>query len=295
MKKKGMLLLCLILIVICIILIVQRIKLEEKTVNVDKLDLFDVISIDETRVEVTGNELDKERYINLANEQLSKLNLTIEKFEDSENTKISEYKNNREFLEEMCLSNEFMRVTIKKNTNELIQYSRTDINSKKNTFNEEQVREEAISIFNKLNMPIEYELLDLTEFDDEIYIAKFFKKYGEYTNRGEMVNISFTPEEEKVVGYVKKDINFANNEIKITEEQAKNIIKDYLKTEDEIEMTIKIVIPNIGAQPTLSHGKVYTSAKQTRLAYVCELNDEYRRIVYVDCTTGDVIGYDMLK
>lgn len=106
---------------IYIVLATTRIKFK---VNVEedkeKLDLLNVVNMNETRVKLTVKGLDKEKYINLANSQLENLNLTNKRFENSESTKIFAYKNNREFLEEICLSNDNMEVTINSKNDELI-------------------------------------------------------------------------------------------------------------------------------------------------------------------------------
>lgn len=296
-KKRRRVLIYFVLAIVCITLAIIRITfkadIEEEN---GKLELFDVINIDETRVELTDKKVDREKYINLANRQLEDLNLTDKRFESNENTKISAYKNNKEFLEEICLSDDNMNVTINSKNDELIDYRKKNINFKKNTFNEDKVKEKALEILKSFQMDSEYELTILNEFDDEIYMAKFFKKHGNYINRGEMISFSFSPEENKIAGYAKKDIPFANNEIKITEEQAKKTAKEYLKNMEttEMDITIKIVIPTLDTNKSLGFSQVYTNAKQTRLAYVCEFDDTYKTTVYVDCTTGEIIGYDML-
>lgn len=132
-------------------------------------------------------------------------------------------------------------------------------------------------------------------------MAKSFKKYGKYINSGEMISFSFLPQENKIAGYTKREIPFANNEIKLTEGEAKQMAQNYLKENlkkneiEEMKVTIEIVNPSIDTRKSLGVGQVYTVAKQTRLAYVCEFNDSYQTTVKVDCTTGDILGYDMLN
>jgi len=80
--------------------------------------------------------------------------------------------------------------------------------------------------------------------------------------------------------------------IKLTEEQVKMIANNYLEKSVGTEMKIylNIVMPNVGLKPILPDTRVYKEAKETRLAYVCEFNNEARKKIYIDCTTGEAIG-----
>ena len=57
-----------------------------------------------------------------------------------------------------------------------------------------------------------------------------------------------------------------------------------------MKIYLNIVMPNVGLKPILPDTRVYKEAKETRLAYVCEFNNEARTKIYIDCTTGEAIG-----
>jgi len=86
-----------------------------------------------------------------------------------------------------------------------------------------------------------------------------------------------------------------NINLKIPKMKFGKIKMDTVNEIEEMKVTIEIVNPSIDTRKSLGVGQVYTVAKQTRLAYVCEFNDSYQTTVKVDCTTGDILGYDMLN
>ena len=118
----------------------------------------------------------------------------------------------------------------------------------------------------------------------------------EFGNPGEAVALSICPATKELNTLTIRDDKFENNEIKITEEQAKKIASKYLmksKATGIEKVTIEIIKPNLLFEE--EKGKMYKEIKGMRKAYVVWFNNTDKSRVYIDVTTGEVKGGDFLQ
>ncbi len=285
-----------LILILCIIigLVVSTLVLADAEVKeISKLN-SDVINVNDTYVKLEEQNFNTKNYIQKSNECLNKLKIKNETFE---NPIVEIYRNNMENREEVVISDSDKKITVDRNTGELISFSyKKAVFFKKNTLSKDDVEKVAIELFNSFDNFENYELYSVQEFDEELYIAKFCKKYGNYMNIGEMISFGFSPEEREIVDFAKKTTPYANNELKLSEEARKKVMlfldKDNL---ENITIELKIVRPNSGLKPVLEGEFVYKENTETRLAYVCILKDNGRtKKIYIDATTRKIIGADWM-
>ena len=262
----------------------------------EALDLTKTTTMDQSYIKLDAKNIDEGKYIKIANQYLTDFKLTNNKLDNSKKITVSIYQNNLETLQEIVISNSDMIVKLNGETGELLSYINQKTSFAKNTLSKDSVKEKALDLFENFAKLEDYELISLEEFDDEIYLAKFCKKYGEYYNPGELISFSFAPQTSEIVTFSSKKIPFAKNEIKLSTDDARTIAKKYLEKSVATEMTISldIVMPNYGLNDALLDGRLYKHANQTRLAYVCSFNNEAQTKIYIDCTTGEAIGTSRL-
>lgn len=178
---------------------------------------------------------------------------------------------------------------------DLIHYVQKNPSLTPTKLNEEQIKEIGLELYDSLKDTLnnkEYTYTELENYDDEIWTIRFYKYYNNLINYGEAVKISFSPESKEIVSLVILDTPFANNSIEISQETAFNIAKKYMKKTKATDMTseIKIVTPNYFWYSNIAD---YKNIQTSRLAYVFTCNNDANAEIYVDCTTGEVIGGDM--
>ena len=104
--------------------------------------------------------------------------------------------------------------------------------------------------------------------------------------------IIFNPDSEEIIAIGTKPIPVSeNNEIKINEETAKNVAKNKVNKTDREILTVELkeVIPN---HMFLQAGYFYSELNIKRNAYVITFDTVSQLQVFVDATTGEVIGGD---
>lgn len=239
----------------------------------------------------------QKRVISKANEYVENLNVKDVIFSE-ENSNVKNYNNALESRVETVVSNNDAIIKINAETNELISYINTDTQFERNTLTREEIQTKAISIFNNLENTNkeEYELIYIEQFDDEIWRAGFAKKYSGLINENESIKFSFCPQTGEIVTLNINKVSFDNNETLITEEDARNIAKPYLdkSVADNMDISVEIVRPNYFYTNALANDEIYVNIAKTRKAYVCTFNNDAESKVYVDCTTGEVIGGNMI-
>ena len=259
-------------------------------------DIYEKVDLNNMKGDNNSKILNKKDYVDLGNSYLTNLKLTDKKINE-ESYKIEVYNNNLLDMKEVILYDDNIKITLDAETNKIVSFVSNKIDFPKNLLSKEQVEPIAMSMLNNFRDEGEYTLISLNEFDDEIYQAKFAKKYGEYINIGELISFSFSPQTKEILTFAKKNMTFANNEIKLSKEEAELIAKNFLNKSvatDIESMSIEIVMPNNTLKQPLSDGNLYKSAKQTRLAYVITLNNDNKNKIYIDCTTGEIIGSEII-
>lgn len=231
-----------------------------------------------------------------ANQYLKDINIDTTTF-TTENSTVKRFNNALDSKEEVVISNNEATIKIDNQTGDLITYINNKETFTVNSLDDTTVKEKAIKIFNNLNNVYKdsYELIYLEKFDDEIWRAGFAKKYDDLVNQAENIKFSFCPETEEIVTLVINNADFDNNEIVLTENDARNIAQPYLNKSIANNMNIKIEIvkPNYFYAEVSEDDSVYTNVNRTRRAYVCTFDNEAESKVFIDCTTGEIIGGDM--
>lgn len=272
----------------------------ENISNFTKMLTKKQISVDESYVKTDSktNALNSPDILSKSNDILSKLNISNKKI-DLNNSKVTQYKNELESRTETIISNDEFSIQLNSDTGEFLSYISNKVLFEKNSLSNEEIKNKAIEIFKKLNISDsdKYELNYLTKFDDEIWRVGFVKKYDDLINPQENIKFSFAPQTNEIVTLALNSIKYDNNEVLVTEENAEKIADEYLvkSKADKMSMSIEIVRPNYFYEGKAESEKVYTKVNRARKAYVFTFNNDSQSKVYIDCTTGEVIGGDMLQ
>lgn len=288
MKKKFIIIsvcLCIILTYIfTTIVITSNANHNKKILTGEKIN-----SIDEVYKELNNFKTTRgtEKYnISLISE------LNDEIVNDSNYDSIKYYQRGLDSRIEAVIKKDGAKISFNHETGEFLSYNaKEDMKYLETTLNEDQIRKIAIELYQQLSIKEDnYEIIELSEFDTEIWRAVFAKKYDDLINRGESITISFAPETKQIVTIHKNNIKFANNSIEISEENARKIANNYNLKNVDMSCSIDIVRPNYFFE---TDDYLYKKINTYRKAYVFTLNDDNITRIYVDCTTGELIGGDM--
>lgn len=216
------------------------------------------------------------------------------------NTKVKRIQNNKEDIEETIVVTDKYRVTFNSKTKKFINYlnKRRDLKNSEE-FTEEQVIEIGKEILNEIqakrfvNDFEKYNVIRANKFNEKLWNLRFIKKYEDgFANYGEAIAITICPKTKYLAIITVRDTKVTNTEVKITEEQAKEIASKYLKSSvatgiESIEK--EIVSPNLLFQEKVD--KVYKNINEMRRAYIVTFNNEAKTQIYVDVTTGEVLRW----
>lgn len=150
-----------------------------------------------------------------------------------------------------------------------------------------EVAEKIITTNDLLKTNKGYELIEIKE-KDNYYPTTWFR---DNINNKLMLMI-FDPDSEEIIAIATKQIPISeNNEIKLDEATAKNIAKHKvnLSEQDILMVEQKEVVPN---HMFLESGYYYSQINIKRNAYVVTFNTISKLQVFVDATTGEIIGGD---
>ena len=194
------------------------------------------------------------------------------------------------------VSDNYSETKIDAETGELVQVLSKKQEYTDSNCTEEEAKEIADELYGKLDIKEEYkeyQLNGIVKFDEELWIANFSKKYGDLYNDFESVKVTFAPadKEVKIVSVIKQGI-YENNTVSISEEDARNIAKNQIDSNSNSNVKLTIVQPNYFFKDNENY-LTYKEVEKTRTAYVVSFEDENKTIVYVDATTGEVIGGDI--
>ena len=300
MKKKILVPVIIVLfIIVCTSTVLYANTSQEKInfskiLNKEEID-FEQNAYIESKAKI--NELSSNYIIEKSNNILLKVGIK-DKNINMNNSEISQYRNEIDSRNETVISNEDFLITLNSDNGELISFTSDEISFEDNKLSKDEIKNIALDIFENLDIKDsqQYELSYVTEFDEEIWRAGFVKKYNDLVNEGECVKFSFAPQTKEVVTLAINNIEYANNDILISKVEAEKIANEYLSKSkaDKMSMEIKIVRPNYLYENKLGYGKVYKKINQARKAYVFTFNNESNSKVYVDCTTGEVLGGDII-
>lgn len=250
------------------------------------------------QVEKSESKLSEEQIIQLA-EKYEKnvtkdttMQIQVRSLEQGNTLKEDKYNDKKIWT----VSDNYTETKIDAETGDLIQTL-----SKKQEYTDSNCTEdEAKVIANELykNLDIkneykDYQLNGIIKFDDELWIANFSKKYGDLYNDFESVKVTFAPADKqvKIVSIINQGI-YENNSVSISEDEAKDIAKKQINSNSNSKVKLAIVQPNYFFKDKNNY-LTYKEVEKTRTAYIVSLEDENKTIVYVDATTGEVIGGDV--
>lgn len=235
--------------------------------------------------------------ISKANSSLDKIGIPNVDF-TAQNVEVKMYKNELDNRIEKVIQSEKAIIKFNAQNGELLTYTNTKDSFKECELDEKEIKQRAKDLFNKIQIANkkEYDFLYLEKFDNEIWRAGFAKKYEGIFNEGESVKFSFAPQENELVTLAINQNTFANNEVSITENDAKNIAKSYLAQSKGTKMKteLKIVKPNYFFKQLDGDDSLYKNINESRMAYVVTFDNDSQSEVYIDSTTGEVIGGNML-
>lgn len=250
------------------------------------------------QVEKSESKLSEEQIIQLAKKyeknvtKDTTMQIQVRSLEQGNTLKEDKYNDKKIWT----VSDNYTETKIDAETGDLIQTL-----SKKQEYTDSNCTEdEAKVIANELykNLDIkneykDYQLNGVIKFDDELWIANFSKKYGDLYNDFESVKITFAPADKqvKIVSIINQGI-YENNSVSISEDEAKDIAKKQINSNSNSKVKLAIVQPNYFFKDKNNY-LTYKEVEKTRTAYIVSLEDENKTIVYVDATTGEVIGGDV--
>ena len=300
MKKKTLLLLLIVLLPVLLSTVVlatmnntetQRILTNKKLSSVG--EAYTEINNNITTFDIGGDT----RIIEKANTYIKDLNITDLEFTNA-NSQIKKYNNALESRKETVISNEQAILKVNSETDELIAYISNKTEFVSGEYNENEVKDKAINIFNNLKQinQDEYEFIYVEKFDDEIWRACFAKKYDGLINDGESVKFSFCPQTNELVTLAINRIKYANNKVEISKETAIKIAEEYLTQSiaTDMDINLDIVQPNYFYNELKGDETIYVKINENRQAYVAKFNNESKSTLYIDATTGEIIGGDMI-
>lgn len=317
MKRKFILILLVtVLIFSCLSVVFAFTNKKENGKSEKNLEL---ISIAETYAAIDSKNISKlavnkkEDIVSIANTYLKKFEYASKGLNEKEKLRI----NDNNILNEddemsieynysgLKLRNEIMldtneyALTINADTGKIINYSKHMSIFPKCELEREKIEIIANELFKNIDIcnVNEYEMIYLEEYDEGIWWVAFAKKYGDLINSGEIVKFHFIPETKEIWVLGINNIAYDNNEVLISEEMARNIANQYLEKSVATDMKISLAIVNPNEmllEGNLRTDKVHSFAQYMRKAYVCEFNNEAQTQIYIDCTTGDVLGGTMM-
>ena len=138
------------------------------------------------------------------------------------------------------LSDENFEIEINSFTNKVIYYKDNyDITQIQTNLEEDEAKKTLEEILQKYYIPTEYELktLEKDEITDCLWYAQLCQKEDGIFNEYKQIEFNFIPEIKRIISMSFRDYEFANNEIKLTKEEADKIAKSTYGEDDIAEIT----------------------------------------------------------
>ena len=176
--------------------------------------------------------------------------------------------------------------------------------------NEEEAIQVSDKIYNLISSDKEYVLKEITKLSTTdnscLWQADYCKKYDGIFNDYQCIRIIFVPEVEQIKTINIFDEEFENNPIIITREEAEEIVKNkinnktinLIKTELKIEKMNEYIYmqDNIPLEENQAYKMDISVRKVWSVEYtLMQKNYEEQFKIFVDVTTGEIVGGDMLQ
>lgn len=159
-----------------------------------------------------------------------------------------------------------------------------------------------VNFYNNLDISHDYELAYLEVFDDSMWEADFVKKVDGIYNYYDSIKIFFSPEQQKIATLRVHSTSYSNDGITtanldITEDEAKNIVKENFENVSNNEITnVELIFEKPNNFFTRQAGDEVISENNVVKAWKVTIEkDSTTTYAYVDLTTGEIIGGDQIK
>ena len=264
------------------------------------------ISVNEEEIN-TAEEVSKEKNEEIANFALEFLTKNVEKsktdLEKNESFKMVLYNDNIENESYYKVQGEGVYFHIKDNgtiitylnTKPLMSYDEYSKRANLDKYNDKEIlMQKAVEIFKNKELAQDAESYSFK--DIKLGNSYFPTAWFESEKELRKVFFAFNPETLEILNLGNlKEYPSQNNEIAINKEEAKEIAaKKIEKTIEEItDIKIDAVIPNEFFMP-IDKGTFYKKIEYKRNAYIVTFSGQDSLQIYVDVTTGEVIGGDGL-
>lgn len=253
-----------------------------------------IVTLDEKNATITEQEA-----VELAKKYEENLTIDYSLKNDDERIKLGNFLKLDKYADKTYweIETSYAHTTLDATTGELILTLSKKENYEKYNGEDKEVNQIAENLFNNLKINDtykEYKLNGIEKFDDELWMANFSKDYDGLKNNFESVKLVFSPanKEIKIVSIIENG-TFENNTIEITEEQAIKTAKEKVTTDAKYDVDVEIVMPNYFFEDSEDY-LLYKKNNNTRKAFVVRFDNEEYTTVYVDATTGEIIGGDIV-
>jgi len=298
MKNKIIIISVIIIIILTTLSILVYANKEDRLVSERKLDTISIEQISRVLEPKDINKLavnKKEDVINIANSYLQNFESKAKSIGKSEELTIEYMHRGLWKRNEIMVDTKDYSFTINADTGKLTNYSKHVKEFPKCKLLREEIEIIANKLFKKTDIcnVDDYKMTYLEEYEEGVWCVGYVKKYGDLINNGEFVKFHFFPQTEEIWVLGTDEIKYDNNEILISEEIARKVANQYLEKSVATDMKIYLDIVNPNeflSTEKLNVNEIYTFVPYMRKAYVCEFNNKGKTQIYVDCTTGDVIG-----
>ena len=153
--------------------------------------------------------------------------------------------------------------------------------------NKALARKFILTKYAELELPSEYELVYLEKFDDYVWEANFQKKYDDVYNMYESVKIFFIPETQTIAALTVFDEEYTPHSSEtMTASEATEIVEATLDTENIVSSELTIIKEN---------NYFNNENQETNLHKAWVLTTENDEYIYVDSSTGEIIGGDCIN
>lgn len=209
------------------------------------------------------------------------------------------------------ITNKKYEIKIDAETGKLVSYYDGTIDDSKitATANENTAKEVVMVLYSALSIDNDYELKSLQKIsianNSCLWQADFCKQYDGIYNNYQCIRITFIPEIKKIKMLNIFDEEFENNPIIITKDEAIETVKTKLQGEKinnvNCELKIEKMNPLVYMQDhPLSGNQVYRLERVVRKVWSVQCtikrnNIEQQEKYYIDVTTGEIIGGDIIK
>jgi hypothetical protein len=308
MKNKTIMILLAVIIILAIIfgymfftgkIIFNKVLTGEKVNSIEQIKIL--IPKEERKGLKTEPEI-----VDIANQFLSDYDLMKEPIA-GETVGLEYYNNSIASRTEVKVTSKNESMLFDGKTGEIISYNVNKEKYIENTLSKENIKNIADEIFNKFvkNQDLkDYKIKSLEQFNESIWKAAYVKTYNGLENIGESIKFNFEPASGTLLSFTIQTKPYANNKVKISAEKAMKIGEESSKIQSarfsegldltNVSIDLGIVQPNYLFE-TVEDTSLYKEINQTRRAYIYKVGKTDKLYIYIDCTTGEILGGEIIR